>query len=66
MTTNSHDSFDVIRTLEVGGCEHRYFSLKAAEQAGLGPVRQPAGPEAAWVNRVCRSVAPPREHQGAS
>ena len=38
MTANSRDSFDVIRTLEVGGREHRYFSLEAAEQTGVGPI----------------------------
>ena len=38
MTATSRDSFNVIRTLDVGGRSYRYFSLDAAEQAGIGPV----------------------------
>ena len=38
MAVESHDSFDVVRTLEVGGRKYRYFSLKAAEQVGIGAI----------------------------
>ena len=38
MAATGRNSFDVIRTLEVGGQSYRYFSLDAAEEAGVGPV----------------------------
>ena len=39
MTTfTGHDTLKTRRTLEVGGKSYDYFSLKAAEQAGLGDV----------------------------
>ncbi|HZH25812.1 MAG TPA: aconitate hydratase AcnA [Azospirillaceae bacterium] len=39
MTTQTgHDTLKTRRTLEVGGKSYDYFSLKAAEQAGLGDV----------------------------
>ena len=38
MPATGRDGFDVIRTLEAGGRRYRYFSLDAAEQAGIGPV----------------------------
>ena len=38
MSATGRDGFDVIRTLEAGGRRYRYFSLDAAERAGIGPV----------------------------
>ena len=38
MAARDRNSFDVIRTLDVGGRSYRYFSLDAAEEAGVGPV----------------------------
>ena len=36
MTTTGHDRLKTRRTLSAGGRDYDYFSLKAAEQAGLG------------------------------
>ena len=38
MPAIGRDSFNVTRTLDVGGRSYTYFSLDAAEQAGIGPV----------------------------
>ena len=38
MPATSRDGCDVIRTLEADGRCYRYFSLDAAERAGIGPV----------------------------
>ena len=39
MTTfTGHDTLKTRRTLDVGGKSYDYFSLKAAEQAGLGDI----------------------------
>ncbi len=38
MPATSRDGCDVIRTLEADGRRYRYFSLDAAERAGIGPV----------------------------
>ena len=38
MAATGRNSFDVVRTLDVGGQSYHYFSLEAAEQAGVGPV----------------------------
>ena len=40
MSILGHDSFKARRTLNIDGKEYDYFSLEAAEDAGLGDVAQ--------------------------
>ncbi len=38
MTASGQDTLKVRRTLNVGGTSYDYFSLEAAQQAGIGDI----------------------------
>ena len=64
MSVTGQDTLKTRRTLNVGGKEYDYFSLKAAEAAGLGDVGAHLGPRIETAGHLRMVLADQAQHVG--